>query len=66
MNRIAEKTTPYQGLDRLLELTKTLREYGAQREDILYVIACYGAGIGLPGFDELKSVYRSRLNTSYV
>ncbi len=60
-----ENITPYRDLENLLKLTEAMRKYGASREDILYVIACYGSGISLPGFDDLKELYRSRLSQLY-
>lgn len=49
--------SPYQQLERLLDLMKRYGERTAQ----MYVIAAYGQELGLVGFDKLEEVYSSRL-----
>lgn len=46
-------------LELLKEITLLMEKYS--RPDVLYVVSAYAQNIGLPGFDYINKVYKSRI-----
>ncbi|MCX8178524.1 MAG: hypothetical protein N3D75_01690 [Candidatus Aenigmarchaeota archaeon] len=57
LNELPDNASPYQQLEWVLIL---MERYGKRPEEI-YAIVAYGRHLGLPGFDRLEELYRSRL-----